>query len=114
MTARFAVAVVTITCTVVVASCAPHATKATTSAAAAPASAGVHDMAGMSEHDMAAMGSHSSTELAFLFPDGDDKGWSKIENGSQHNMAPAEVADFLLELGVDPTPSDSDHMTALH
>lgn len=88
MTARFAVAVVTITCTVVVASCAPHATKATTSAAAAPASAGVHDMAGMSEHDMAAMGSHSSTELAFLFPDGDDKGWSKIENGSQHNMAP--------------------------
>lgn len=44
-----------------------------------------HDMAG---HDMAAMGSHSRAEIAFLFPDGDDKGWSKVENGSQHTMAP--------------------------
>src|ERR1051325_3949846 len=39
-------------------------------------------------HDMAAMGSHAKAETAFLFPNGDDKGWSKVENGSQHNMAP--------------------------
>jgi hypothetical protein len=44
-----------------------------------------HDMSG---HDMASMGSHSAAEAAFLFPDGDDKGWSKVENGNQHNMAP--------------------------
>ncbi len=50
--------------------------------------AGGHDMASMSGHDMASMGSHSAAEEAFLFPDGDDKGWSKIENGTQHNMAP--------------------------
>ena len=42
-----------------------------------------HSMAGMP-----GMGSHESAELAFLFPDGDDKGWSKVENGMQHNMAP--------------------------
>jgi hypothetical protein len=53
-----------------------------------PAQAGSHDMSAMSGHDMSTMGSHSTTEAAFLFPDGDDKGWSKIENGSQHNMAP--------------------------
>ena len=42
-----------------------------------------HDMSG---HDMSAMSSHSTTEMAFLFPDGDDRGWSKIENGiaAQH------------------------------
>jgi hypothetical protein len=47
-------------------------------------------MAAMAGHDMSAMGtgSHSAAEEAFLFPDGDDKGWSKIENGMQHNMAP--------------------------
>lgn len=45
-------------------------------------------MAGM-DHDMSPMGhSHSRAELAFLFPDGNDKGWSKLENGVQHNMAP--------------------------
>ncbi len=37
---------------------------------------------------MPGMTSHESAELAFLFPDGDDKGWSKVENGMQHNMAP--------------------------
>src|SRR6478736_3129057 len=52
------------------------------------AMAASHDMASMPGHDMSAMGSHSSAEKAFLFPDGDDKGWSKIENGTQHNMAP--------------------------
>ncbi|MGH7617894.1 MAG: hypothetical protein ACREPM_11745 [Gemmatimonadaceae bacterium] len=59
-----------------------------TSSSAAPSA--VHDMASMPGHDMASMGSHSAAETAFLFPDGDDKGWSKIENGTQHNMA-AEV-----------------------
>ncbi len=39
-------------------------------------------------HDMSAMASQAKVETAFLFPDGDDKGWSKVENGSQHNMAP--------------------------
>src|SRR5205085_4151271 len=39
-------------------------------------------------HDMAARGSHTKAETAFLFPDGDDKGWSMVENGSQHDMAP--------------------------
>jgi hypothetical protein len=47
-----------------------------------------HDMASMAGHDMAAMGSHTAAEKAFLFPSGDDKGWSKVENGTQHNMAP--------------------------
>jgi hypothetical protein len=49
-----------------------------------------HDMSSMSDHDMGSitMGSHSKAELAFLFPDGDDKGWSKLENGMQHNMTP--------------------------
>lgn len=46
-----------------------------------------HDM---SDHDMAGhdMGGHAKAETAFLFPDGDDKGWSKVENGVQHVMAP--------------------------
>ena len=56
-----------------------------TAASVAPAG---HDMAAMSGHDMSAMGSHTSAETAFLFPDGNDKGWSKVENGSQHTMAP--------------------------
>jgi len=34
------------------------------------------------------MGSHSRAELAFLFPDGNDRGWSTVENGTQHDMAP--------------------------
>jgi hypothetical protein len=53
-----------------------------------PVAAPSHDMTSMAGHDMAAMGSHSAAEKAFLFPSGDDKGWSKIENGTQHNMAP--------------------------
>jgi hypothetical protein len=53
-----------------------------------PVAAPSHDMASMAGHDMAAMGSHSAAEKAFLFPTGDDKGWSRIENGTQHNMAP--------------------------
>jgi hypothetical protein len=63
-----------------------------------------HDMTSMAGHDMASMGSHSAAEMAFLFPSGDDKGWSKIENGTQHNMAaevplanlPAETREQLL------------------
>lgn len=50
-----------------------------------------HDMATMAGHDAAmahATGSHSKAELDFLFPDGDDKGWSKLENGMQHAAAP--------------------------
>jgi len=39
-------------------------------------------------HDMSAMGSHSGAELAFLFPDGNTKGWTSLENGMQHNTAP--------------------------
>jgi hypothetical protein len=32
--------------------------------------------------------SHRAAEIAFLFPDGDDKGWSRIENGMKHNTTP--------------------------
>src|SRR5437016_5026188 len=58
-------------------------------AQAAPAA---HDMASMPgmegmHHDMG-MADHATVEAAFLFPGGDDKGWSKVENGMQHNMAP--------------------------
>lgn len=68
--------------TLLVAGCATS--RSTTSVSSSPA----HDMASMPGHDMAAMGSHSAAEEAFLFPDGNDRGWSKIENGMQHNMAP--------------------------
>ena len=61
---------------------------ATTKGSSPSSATASHDMAAMPGHDMSAMGSHSSAEKAFLFPDGDDKGWSKIENGTQHNMAP--------------------------
>jgi uncharacterized membrane protein len=57
----------------------------------ATASAAAHDMAGMpsmSHDDMAMGGNSKAAEKAFLFPDGDDKGWSMVENGMQHNMAP--------------------------
>jgi len=74
----------------VAAACARQATQ--TAATASPAG---HDMAAMNHeangHDMRAMGaagSHSTTELAFLFPDGNDRGWSKLENGMQHDMGP--------------------------
>src|SRR5690348_16012128 len=74
----------------VVAACARQAPRS--GATASPAG---HDMAAMNHevdgHDMHAMGaagSHSSAELAFLFPDGDDRGWSKLENGMQHSMGP--------------------------
>lgn len=30
----------------------------------------------------------SSAELAFLFPDGDDRGWAGLANGGQHSAAP--------------------------
>ena len=80
---RFAAPTLLLTLTALVAACASN--RGSSSATAAAAS---HDMASMSGHDMAAMGSHSSAEKAFLFPTGDDKGWSKIENGTQHNMAP--------------------------
>jgi len=54
-----------------------------------------HDMTAM-DHDASAMSrSHSLAEIAFLFPDGNDKGWSKLENGVQHNMAP-ELPPALL------------------
>ena len=45
-------------------------------------------MAGMAGHDMNALSAHEKAQLAFLFPDGDDRGWSKVENGMQHDMTP--------------------------
>jgi hypothetical protein len=41
------------------------------------------------------MDSYKAKEIAFLFPDGDDKGWSRVENGMQHSMKP-EVPLALL------------------
>jgi hypothetical protein len=73
------------------ASCATRGHQARTPAAAAtpaPSSHSMTDMHDMPGHDMKTMGTHASAESAFLFPDGDDKGWSKVENGMQHNMAP--------------------------
>jgi len=61
---------------------------AATRQASSPAQAGAtHDMSAMG-HDMSAMGSHNGAELAFLFPDGNTKGWTSLENGMQHNTAP--------------------------
>jgi hypothetical protein len=71
-----------IACAAFTTSCATRVQRPTTAAAMSG-----HDVAGHA-HDMAAMGSHSGAETAFLFPDGDDKGWSKVENGTQHDMAP--------------------------
>ena len=45
-------------------------------------------------HNMGAT-DHRAAEKAFLFPDGDDKGWSTVENGIQHEAAP-EVPLSLL------------------
>jgi hypothetical protein len=64
-------------------SCATGARKAATVTQAGHDMA-AHDMAG---HDMGDM-THAKAEAAFLFPDGDDRGWSKVENGVQHVMAP--------------------------
>src|SRR5439155_9705170 len=80
MTIRLVSVTLTVVLAVVVASCATHAKSALPPATSSAVQAG-------HEHDMSAM-SHRDAEIAFLFPDGDDKGWSKIENGMQHNMAP--------------------------
>jgi hypothetical protein len=74
--------------TIVIAACAHPAPSHQASSPATQAGAG-HDMSVMG-HDMSAMGSHNSAELAFLFPDGNTKGWTSLENGMQHNTA-AEV-----------------------
>ncbi|MBV9774567.1 MAG: hypothetical protein JO040_11490 [Gemmatimonadetes bacterium] len=49
---------------------------------------GPHDMGSMRGHDAGAMKAHARAEVAFLFPDGDDRGWSKLRNGVDHKMAP--------------------------
>jgi hypothetical protein len=54
-----------------------------------PHSGGAHDAAhsatggAHADHD-----AHKQAEIAFLFPDGDSKGWEDVENGVQHNHAP--------------------------
>jgi hypothetical protein len=63
----------------------PAPVAAANGAATAPAA---HEMSDMAGHDMSTMASHAGAATAFLFPDGDDKGWSGVENGVQHNMAP--------------------------
>jgi hypothetical protein len=94
MKTRFGIVPLAITFAGVAAGCAANPNRGlapsptTADSKAAPAPAVGHDMAGMSGHDMSAMGSHSSAETAFLFPDGDDKGWAKVQNGNQHTMAP--------------------------
>ncbi len=44
---------------------------------------------GSAGHNADHTGEHSGAESAFLFPDGDDKGWSKLINAPQHTTAPA-------------------------
>jgi hypothetical protein len=65
--------------------------------AAAVASPSAHASHSGSAHDAAhsATGgehaghdAHKQAEIAFLFPDGDSKGWEDVENGVQHNHAP--------------------------
>ena len=46
-----------------------------------------HDMTTHAQ-ETGAMDARKRAEIAFLFPDGDDKGWSKVENGSGHHAAP--------------------------
>jgi len=58
------------------------------------ATALAHDVSSHAGHDADA--SHRAAELAFLFPDGDDKGWSKIENGMGQHDAPPDVPLVLL------------------
>jgi hypothetical protein len=53
------------------------------SAASSPAAANEH-----AGHEMGGMDARKRAEIAFLFPDGNDKGWSKVENGTGHHMAP--------------------------
>ena len=73
---------------VLVAAVAACARSTTTHQTPPAAQAGMgHDMSAMG-HDMSAMGSHTGPELAFLFPDGNTKGWTSLENGMQHNTAP--------------------------
>jgi hypothetical protein len=53
------------------------------------------------EHDLAAGGTahdaHKDAEIAFLFPDGDDRGWAEVGNGEQmdHGYAPDVPIDSL-------------------
>lgn len=57
-----------------------------------PSTTTSHDMPGMTAAEMKAMNKQakaSRAEVAFLFPDGNDRGWSKKRNGEQHNMGPA-------------------------
>jgi hypothetical protein len=84
MKTRLFAITLTMAIAVVAASCAARTKSAPVGAASSAVQAG-HDMAG---HDMSSMTSRRDAEVAFLFPDGDDKGWSKIENGTQHSMAP--------------------------
>jgi hypothetical protein len=56
--------------------------------------AGAHDASG---HDAGTGGAHDhdaqkQAEIAFLFPDGDSKGWEDVENGVEHAHAP-DVAE---------------------
>src|SRR5436190_7852508 len=62
-----------------------------------------HDMAGMSDEEMAAHEAHSAAELAFLFPDGDDKGWSELSNGDQHGVHPPDVPFATLDAATRQT-----------
>jgi hypothetical protein len=90
---RFATPMLLLTIAALAAGCARNKPSSS-----APVTGASHDMASMPGHDMAAMRSHSAAEQAFLFPSGDDKGWSKIENGTQHNMAPeVPLANLLPE-----------------
>jgi hypothetical protein len=83
-----------VACSIVtlLAACATARTPAASGDAKASTAPEAHEHAG---HDMATHGAETASldarkraEIAFLFPGGDDKGWSKVENGSGHHMAP--------------------------
>lgn len=79
----------------------------TTAAIASPSARNhAHDEAGGATHSHAAAGPEATTaagahahsaggadpaQVAFLFPDGDDKGWSKLSNGEDHGHYAPDV-----------------------
>jgi hypothetical protein len=91
------------------AACATSSRTSTSSdgmAAGATSQPAAHEHAG---HAMTPGDARKSAELAFLFPDGNDKGWSKVENGSGHHTAP----DVPLALIPAPTRTEMLRQLAL-
>ena len=66
---------------------------AVTSPSVAEHAHGEHDHGadGADGHTHGATHDHGAADVAFLFPDGDDRGWSEVQNGEEHGPHRAEV-----------------------